>query len=192
MEVKSITLHTGFTSKTLENIVLGQWPKHFIIGLLENEAFHGEKKKNPLNYFQSRLLILVRNGQLIPSKSHQIIQIITRMRTILYSVARASISLTRKTVWCEIIMSRVNAHMHLIWYLICLEIAACTGVGSNRITSCWKRRLMEDWQNQTAVYFRLNATAFLKMTLIVELLWILICWWIIMKFLSVDLLPMTR
>ena len=70
VEVKSFTLHTRVTEKTLDNIFLGQLPKRIIICLVSNKAFNEDKGENPFNfqhYFLNYLALYI-DGVQVPSK----------------------------------------------------------------------------------------------------------------------------
>lgn len=72
-EVKSFTLHSGVTSETLDNVILGQLPKRVIIGFVNNKAYNGHRKMNPFNFqnFSINYLSLFVDGLQIPSKPLQ-------------------------------------------------------------------------------------------------------------------------
>ena len=58
VEIKSFTLHTGVTGECLDNVILGQLPKRMILGLVENQAYNGNPKKNPFNFSHHNLNFL--------------------------------------------------------------------------------------------------------------------------------------
>ena len=58
VEIKSFTLHTGVTGESLDNVILGQLPKRMILGLVENQAYNGNLKKNPFNFSHHNLNFL--------------------------------------------------------------------------------------------------------------------------------------
>lgn len=71
VEVKSITLPTGIRNKTLDSVFLGQLPKRLIFGLVSNEAFNGNLKKNPFNFknYKLNFLALYIDGEQVPFKA---------------------------------------------------------------------------------------------------------------------------
>lgn len=73
VEVKSITLPTGIRGKTLDSVFLGQLPKRIIVGLVSNQAFNGDFKKNPFNFqhYNMNYFVLYVDGEQIPSKPLQ-------------------------------------------------------------------------------------------------------------------------
>ncbi|XP_033214095.1 uncharacterized protein F54H12.2-like [Belonocnema kinseyi] len=50
VEAKTLTIHSGVQSETIDNIILGQLPKRIIIGFVENDAFTGHRSKTPFNF----------------------------------------------------------------------------------------------------------------------------------------------
>ena len=73
VEVKALTMSTGTHGQTLDNIILGQLPKHIIIGFVENKAFNGDRSLNPFNFknFNINFLCLYIDGVQVPSKPLQ-------------------------------------------------------------------------------------------------------------------------
>ena len=71
VEVKAITLHSGVTGESLDNIILGQLPKRIVVGFVENKAFNGDKKLNPFNFknWGINFLSLYIDGVQTPSKA---------------------------------------------------------------------------------------------------------------------------
>lgn len=69
VEVKSITLPAGIQSKTLDSVFLGQLPKRVIVGMVTNQAFNGNVKKNPFNFqhFKLNYFTLYVDGEQVPS-----------------------------------------------------------------------------------------------------------------------------
>ncbi|XP_033221215.1 uncharacterized protein F54H12.2-like [Belonocnema kinseyi] len=43
VEVKTLTIHSGVQSETLDNVILDQLPKRIIIGYVKNDAFNGHR-----------------------------------------------------------------------------------------------------------------------------------------------------
>lgn len=73
VEVKSVTLHSGITGETLDNVILGQLPQRIILGFTNNRGFNGDRKKNPFNFhhFKINYLCLFVDGVQIPSRPLQ-------------------------------------------------------------------------------------------------------------------------
>jgi hypothetical protein len=73
VDVKTITLPSGIRGKTLDSVFLGQLPKRIIVGLVSNQAFNGDFKKNPFNFqhFNMNFFALYVDGEQIPSKPLQ-------------------------------------------------------------------------------------------------------------------------
>lgn len=73
VEVKAITLNNRVLSQTLDNIILGQVPKRIIIGFVQNQAYNGDRKRNPFNFqhFNINSLTLFVDGVQVPSKTLQ-------------------------------------------------------------------------------------------------------------------------
>jgi len=73
VEVKSFTLPSHITGKTLDNVFFGQLPKRVIIGLVSNAAFNGDFKKNPFNFhhYDMNYFSLYVDGEQVPSKPLQ-------------------------------------------------------------------------------------------------------------------------
>ena len=73
VEVKTMTMHSGVHSESLDNVILGQLPKRIIIGFVENKAFNGDKSLNPFNFknFKINYLCLYIDGVQVPSKPLQ-------------------------------------------------------------------------------------------------------------------------
>jgi len=68
VEVKTVTLPTGITGKTLDSVFLGQLPKRVIVGLVDNRAFNGDFKKNPFNFhhYNVNYFALYVDGEQVP------------------------------------------------------------------------------------------------------------------------------
>ncbi|XP_071579508.1 uncharacterized protein F54H12.2-like [Temnothorax nylanderi] len=48
VEVKTFTIHAGLVGESIDNVILGQLPKRIIVGFVDNRAFNGDRKLNPL------------------------------------------------------------------------------------------------------------------------------------------------
>lgn len=73
VEVKTLTLHRGIHSETLDNVILGQLPKRVIIGFVDNKAYNGNTDYNPFNFknYNINFLSLYIDGMQVPSKPLQ-------------------------------------------------------------------------------------------------------------------------
>ena len=74
VEVKSISIHSGIYSETLDNVILGQIPKRIIIGFVDNKAFNGNRALNPFNFYHYNInfLSLYVDGSQVPGKPLQL------------------------------------------------------------------------------------------------------------------------
>ena len=48
VEVKTFTIHAGVVGESIDNAMFGQLPKRIIIGFVDNKAFNGDRKLNPV------------------------------------------------------------------------------------------------------------------------------------------------
>lgn len=73
VETKAVTIPSGISQKSIDNIFLGQLPKRVIIGLVSNKAFNGDFKSNPYNFqnYNVNFFSLYIDGVQIPSKPLQ-------------------------------------------------------------------------------------------------------------------------
>ncbi|XP_033210830.1 uncharacterized protein F54H12.2-like [Belonocnema kinseyi] len=73
VEVKTLTIHSGVLSESLDNVILGQLPKRNIIGFVENDAFNNHRSKNPFNFrhFNINHFSLYVDDMQIPTKPLQ-------------------------------------------------------------------------------------------------------------------------
>ncbi|XP_034944962.1 uncharacterized protein F54H12.2-like [Chelonus insularis] len=73
VEVKAVSIHGGFHGETIDNIILGQLPRHINMGFVDNKAFNGDPKLNPFNFYHYKInyLSLYVDGRRIPSKPLQ-------------------------------------------------------------------------------------------------------------------------
>ena len=72
-EMQTFTITTGSQSFNKENIFRGQLPKLLVLGMVENDAFNGNLKKNPFNFqhFDLNFLALYRDGEASPYRPFQ-------------------------------------------------------------------------------------------------------------------------
>lgn len=72
-EVKVLTIPSGIQGKTLDNVFLGQVPKRFIIGFIDNTSFNGSYIKNPYDFdnYGINTFSLYIDGVQVPSKALQ-------------------------------------------------------------------------------------------------------------------------
>lgn len=70
VEVKSYTLHAGGNSLGIDNIVMGQLPNLVIFTMVSNEAYTGDRKRNPFNFqhFKLQRFNLNVNGSPVPTQ----------------------------------------------------------------------------------------------------------------------------
>ena len=73
VEVKSFTVLTGNRSITKENLFLGQLPKRMVVGVVDNDAYHGVITKSLFDFKHNSInfMTFYRDGVKIPSKPLQ-------------------------------------------------------------------------------------------------------------------------
>ena len=67
--VKTHSISSGLTSLNWDNIILGQLPNRIFLGMVDNDAFTGNYKKNPFNFkhFDVREIAVYVNGKTLSS-----------------------------------------------------------------------------------------------------------------------------
>jgi hypothetical protein len=73
VDVKSVTISKDVTSKSIDNLFMGQLPKRIIVGFVLNSAMNGNFRSNPFNFkhFDMNFLCFYIDGRQIPSKPLQ-------------------------------------------------------------------------------------------------------------------------
>ena len=65
VQLKTQSMAAGLTSLNMDNLILGQIPNRIFIGMVDNDSFTGNYKKNPFNFkhFDVREIAVFVNGE---------------------------------------------------------------------------------------------------------------------------------